>query len=105
MINTYWYEISKSSKHDLVTFCKRFRITFDEEPSIHGSLNDKLNEANLGSTLRQGLEDLFMLHNAGILITGGQSFGVMHYDNKYYFSISYSCGRKGSRANYNHRKT
>ncbi|GIY31477.1 ATP-dependent DNA helicase [Caerostris extrusa] len=50
----------KVIKDDLVTFGKRFRITFDEEPSIYGSLNDKLNEASLGSTLRQGLEDLFM---------------------------------------------
>ncbi|GIY52630.1 uncharacterized protein CDAR_584331 [Caerostris darwini] len=50
----------KVIKDDLATFGKRFRITFDEEPSIYGSLNDKLNEANLGSTLRQGLEDLFM---------------------------------------------
>ncbi|GIY57521.1 ATP-dependent DNA helicase [Caerostris darwini] len=94
----------KVIKDDLVTFGKTFRITFDEEPSIYGSLNDKLNEANLGSTLRQGLEDLFMVHNAGILITDGQSFGVMHYDNKYYFSNSHSCGRKGSRANDNHGK-
>ncbi|KAG8268496.1 hypothetical protein J6590_025814 [Homalodisca vitripennis] len=70
------------------------QITFDEEPSIYGNLNDKLNEANFGSTLRQGLEDLFMVHNAGILITGGQSFGVMHY----------SCGQKGSRANDNNGK-
>ncbi|GIY68550.1 ATP-dependent DNA helicase [Caerostris darwini] len=28
----------------------------------------------------------------------------MHYDNKYYFSNSHSCGRKGSRANDNHGK-
>ncbi|GIY85768.1 2-oxoisovalerate dehydrogenase subunit alpha, mitochondrial [Caerostris extrusa] len=42
----------------------RFRITFDEEPSIYGSLNDKLNEASLGSTLRQGLEDLFMSNDS-----------------------------------------
>ncbi|GIY15746.1 uncharacterized protein CDAR_266931 [Caerostris darwini] len=98
IIHTYWYEISKSFKEDLVTFGKRFRITFDEE------LNDKLNEANLGSTLRQDLEDLFMVPNPEILITDGQSFGVMHYDNKYYFSNSHSCGRKGSRANDNNGK-
>ncbi|KAG8319249.1 hypothetical protein J6590_095913 [Homalodisca vitripennis] len=86
---------------DLVVFSKKFQITCDEEPSIYGNLNDKLNEANFGSTLRQGLEDLFMVHNAGILITGGQSFGVMHYDNKYYFCNSHSCGQNGSRANDN----
>ncbi|GIY78098.1 uncharacterized protein CEXT_566231 [Caerostris extrusa] len=34
----------KVIKDDLVTFGKRFRITFDEESSIYGSLNDKLNE-------------------------------------------------------------
>lgn len=35
-------------QNDLFTFGKRFRITFDEEPSIYGSLNHKLNEANFG---------------------------------------------------------
>lgn len=70
----------------------------------YGSLNDKFNEANFGSTLRQSLEDLFMEHNADILLTGGQSFPVMHYDNNYYFSISYSCGQKGSKANDNNGK-
>lgn len=89
---------------DVVAFGKRFQITFDEEPSIYGCLKDKLNEANLGSTLRQGLEDLFMTHHAGILIADGQSFGVMHYDSKYYFSDSHSCGQKGSRANDNNGK-
>ncbi|GIY28084.1 uncharacterized protein CEXT_296801 [Caerostris extrusa] len=29
---------------------------------------------------------------------------VMHYDNKFYFSNSHSCGRKGSRANDSHGK-
>ncbi|KAK4872351.1 hypothetical protein RN001_014380 [Aquatica leii] len=89
---------------NLVAFGKRFRISFDKEPSIHGSLNNKLNEANFGSTLCQGLEDLFMVHNAGILITDGQSFGVMHHDDKYYFSNSYSCDQKASRANDNNGK-
>ncbi|GIY04090.1 uncharacterized protein CDAR_106671 [Caerostris darwini] len=37
----------KVIKIDLDTYSKRFRITFDEEPSIYGSLNDKLNEATL----------------------------------------------------------
>lgn len=44
------------------------------------------------------------LHNAGILITDGQSFGVMRHDDKYYFSNSHSCGPKGSRANDNNGK-
>lgn len=91
-------------KDDLTTFGKRFQITFDDEPSIYGILNNKLNEASLGKTLRQGLEDLFMVHNAGILITDGQSFGVMRHDDKYYFSNSHSCGPKGSRANDNNGK-
>lgn len=86
-------------KDDLFAFGKRFEITMEDDPNIYGNLSDKYNAEDLGRTLRQGLEDLFLSHSAGILITGGQSFGVMYYNDKYYFSNSHSCGQKGSRAN------
>lgn len=63
-------------KDNLIIFGKRFQINFADEPCIYGCLNDKVNKTNLGSTLRQGLEDLFAEHKAGILITSGKSFGV-----------------------------
>ena len=88
-------------KDDLMVFGKRFQITFLDEPSIYGSLCDKYNNEDFGRTLHQGLEDLFEVYSAGILITGGQSFGVMHSDGKYYFTNSHACGPKGSRANDN----
>ncbi|XP_044597317.1 uncharacterized protein LOC123273901 [Cotesia glomerata] len=86
-------------KDELFAFGKRFEITIEDDPNIYGNLCDKYNAEDLGRTLCQGLEDLFLSHSAGILITGGQSFGVMYYNDKYYFSNSHSCGPKGSRAN------
>ncbi|GFR06815.1 ATP-dependent DNA helicase [Trichonephila clavata] len=88
----------KVIKNDLVAFNKRFQINFDEEPRIYGNLNDQVNQANFGRTLRQGIDKLFEDHNAGILISEGRSFGVMRYDNKYYFSDSHSCDPKGANA-------
>ncbi|GFQ90532.1 uncharacterized protein TNCT_6071 [Trichonephila clavata] len=79
-------------KNDLGAFNRRFQINFDEEPRIYGNLNDQVNQANFGHTLRQGIDKLFEDSNAGILISEGRSFEVMHYDNKYYFSGSHSCG-------------
>ncbi|GFW12425.1 hypothetical protein TNCV_816781 [Trichonephila clavipes] len=58
-------------KDDLVTFNKRFQINFDEELRIYRSLNDQVNKANFGRTLRQGIDKLFEDHHTGILISEG----------------------------------
>lgn len=41
-------------------------------------------------------QDLFANPKAGILIAESKSLGVLHYDNKYYFTDSHSCGPKGA---------
>ena len=62
----------------LIIFNKRLQINFDEEPSVFGSLNDHANQSNFEFTLREGFEELFINHSAGILISEGKSFVVMH---------------------------
>ena len=71
-------------KDDLIIFNKRIQINFDEEPSIIGSLNDQVKHSNFGFTLREAFVELFINHRAGVLISEGKAFGVMHYNNKYY---------------------
>ncbi|KAG5680197.1 hypothetical protein PVAND_009722 [Polypedilum vanderplanki] len=41
---------------------------------------------------------LFIKHKAGILVCESKSLGLMHYDDKYYFTDSHSCGPAGASA-------
>ena len=81
----------------MIIFNKRFQINFDDESSIFGSLNDRSNQSNFAFTDREAFEEIFLNHNAGILILEGKLFGTTHY-NKYYFSESHSCGPNGPKS-------
>ena len=75
-----------------------FYIEYDQDPSLFGSLMDNKNEAGIGLTLHDALTRLFDGHAAGILISAGKSYAVMHYEERYYFADSHSCGPKGAPA-------
>lgn len=91
-------------KRDFIMYNRSFSIYYQEDSPFFGSLQDDVNDdSHKGDaiglrSLRKSLEKLFDSHSAGILITQSKSLGVLHYDNKYYFTNSHSCGAKGSRA-------
>lgn len=90
-------------KHDFIMYEKSFSIEYDEEPLLFGSIEDLTNRGNAGLMVREALSKLFETHSAGIMIAAAYSYGVMNYDDKFYFTDSHSCGPKGSRAGLNGR--
>ena len=84
---------------DMFLFDTLFGINYIVEPSFFGSLND-LQQANIGfgSTLNQGLQQLFANHQCGILIANNKSFAVMSFEGKFYLADSHSCGPSGTPA-------
>lgn len=80
---------------------KYFSIKYSDEPHLYGNLKDSVNQDNFGQKLSEALVELFQNHLTGILISAGKSYGVMHFNDKYYFTDSHSCGPKGATAGQN----
>ncbi|ABF70519.1 hypothetical protein [Trichoplusia ni ascovirus 2c] len=72
-------------------FGKTVSINYDEDTNLYGSLHDEFNTGEIGMTLKQAIETLFSDHSAGSLIASPKTYGVMKYDDKYYFTDSHSC--------------
>ncbi|GBP80295.1 hypothetical protein EVAR_37972_1 [Eumeta japonica] len=85
-------------RDELMAFNTAFKITHEANPSWCGSLQDKMNDGIQGKTLAIALDALFTDHRGGILIANSSAYGVLNYNNKYYFTNSHSCGKKGAAA-------
>ena len=85
-------------KNDITMFDNSFLIQFNEESDWYGRVMDSENDGVLNKTVLQSLNELFADHQAGLLISSSKSYGVIHYDGKYYFTYSHSCGPKGAPA-------
>lgn len=66
-------------KQDFVMFNKSFSNKYDDNTELYGGLHDDTNRDNIGMTLCQTPETLFVNHNEEILISLGKSLGIMHY--------------------------
>ncbi|KAG5685124.1 hypothetical protein PVAND_014320 [Polypedilum vanderplanki] len=75
-----------------------FALEYDDEWMCTGSLKDNINDGVIGRTLLNAIRMLFIDHNAGVLVCESKSLGLMHYDDKYYFTDSHSCGPAGASA-------
>lgn len=84
-------------KNDIIMYGKSFSIEFGNEANWFGSVKDRAN-TDIGKPVIQAFTELFHNHQAGLLISSGKSYGVMHYDDKYYFTDSHSCGPQGAPA-------
>ena len=85
-------------KNDLIVYDLNFSLEYEEYTNIFGNVQNNLNQNNNGMTLNEALLALFKHHQAGILIASSKSLGVMHYNEKFYFTDSHSCGPKGASA-------
>lgn len=94
-LNVADFDIIKDGIH---MFYENFRIEYDGETDIYGSLSDRANHGNIGYKLKDGILKLFEQHEAGILIANGKSFALIKSIDRYYFVDSHSCGPKGSTA-------
>lgn len=83
-------------KENVKMYGKRFSIDYDEDTLLFGSLQDTINTNNIGMTLISALTQLFDGYFSGILTASSKSVSVFHYEDKYYFADSHSCGPKGS---------
>ncbi|KAG5666270.1 hypothetical protein PVAND_017605 [Polypedilum vanderplanki] len=85
-------------KHDFIMYDNVFALEYDDEWVCTGSLQDNINDGVIGHTLLNAIRMLFIEHNAGVLVCESKSLGLMHYDDKYYFTDSHSCGPAGASA-------
>ncbi|KAG5674477.1 hypothetical protein PVAND_004445 [Polypedilum vanderplanki] len=85
-------------KHDFIMYDNVFALEFDDEWVCTGSLQDNINDGVIGRTLLNAIRMLFIEHKAGVLVCESKSLGLMHYDDKYYFTDSHSCGPAGASA-------
>jgi len=83
-------------KDDFLMYDAVFSLNYDDNWLCSGSLLDSINNGELGITLLAALKKLFREHNAGIIVAYSKSLGLMHYDEKYYFTDSHSCGPRGA---------
>ncbi|CAG9799443.1 unnamed protein product [Chironomus riparius] len=80
-------------------FENSFNINYAPESPFFGSLRDSVNAPpSVGQTLMASLQSLFESHSSGVLIAESLSLGVMHYNDRYYFTDSHSCGARGVKA-------
>lgn len=84
-------------KDEFRMFGSTFSIEYDVDSQLYGNMQDFQNR-EVGMTLLRALNVLFQNHNAGVLIVGGKSLGLLHYGNRYYFTDSYCCGPRGAPA-------
>ncbi|GBM01464.1 hypothetical protein AVEN_209285-1 [Araneus ventricosus] len=83
-------------RHDILMFDNAFVIEYDDlNGAFSGSLCDRENDGISFLNLRVSINLLIAEHNVGILIAAGSAYGLMYYDNKFYFTDSHSCGPKG----------
>lgn len=85
-------------KNDFLMFENAFSIIYADEPEIFGCLDDRMNRSDevAAKSLREGLEELFKNHSAGILIAVDKCFAAFHSGEYYYFADSHGCGPKGA---------
>lgn len=90
-------------KRDFIMYDNSFSIDIEEDSPYFGSLEDDKNDDDTlqdgvfgRRSLKRSLEMLFREHSAGILIAESKSLGVLHHNDKFYFTDSHSCGAKGS---------
>lgn len=83
-------------KYNLNVFGRSFKIQYNDDAEIYGSLNDQANIRNVGYKLIDGLDKLFETHTTGILIANSKSFAIIKSTDKFHFADSHSCGPKGS---------
>ncbi|GBM38275.1 hypothetical protein AVEN_17721-1 [Araneus ventricosus] len=85
-------------RHDILMFDNAFAIEYEDlNGALNGSLCDRENVGINFLNLRVSINLLFAEHNVGILIAAGSAYGIMYYDNVFYFTDSHSCGTKGKR--------
>lgn len=82
-------------KNEITMFGSRFSLQYDQDPTIFGSLYDSKNQ-DIGVSLHDGLQSLFVNHKAGVLISNSKSYALMKINDLFYFADSHSCGRKGA---------
>ncbi|GBO41872.1 hypothetical protein AVEN_143063-1 [Araneus ventricosus] len=83
-------------RHDILMFYNAFAIEYDDlNGAFNGSLCERENDGISFLNLRVSINLLFAEHNLGILISSGSAYGIMYYDNKFYFTDSHSCEPKG----------
>lgn len=88
-------------KDDFLMYEKSFSLEYDDNWLCHGNLMDKRNDDEVFKTLLAALVELFSEQNAGVIIAQYKCLGLMHYDGKYYFTDSHSCGPKGKPLTHN----
>ncbi len=88
-------------KQNFTMYQNQFSLHYDDDTDLFGSLQDSTNSDTVGKNLTEAIHSIFQHHGRGILITAGNPFGLMHHDEKYYFTDSHSCGPKGSPAKVN----
>ncbi|KAG5683578.1 hypothetical protein PVAND_012851 [Polypedilum vanderplanki] len=85
-------------KQDFIMYDNAFALEYDDNWLCAGSLQDNINDGVISHTLLNAIRMLFIDHNAGVLVCASKSLGLMHYDDKYYFTDSHSCGPAGASA-------
>lgn len=83
-------------KHDFLMYDNAFSLNYDHDWLCQGNLIDRKNDGVVGKTLLNAMRDLFSDRNTGILVGCSKSLGLMHLDDKLYFTDSHSCGPKGA---------
>lgn len=76
-------------------FGLEFEIRIALDPSIYGNMNDEMNIAGFGFSIRQGLLELFAHHSAGMLIVNSYAYGVFRKAGVFYFFDPHSTGAEG----------
>lgn len=90
------YLLARDLKHlkkNVTVNGEKYVATIDDDPAIFGVTH--VNETEFGSLLNLGIGLLFNNHSAGILIANGYSFGLLKFDESFFWFNSHSTNQKG----------
>ncbi|KAK2710518.1 hypothetical protein QYM36_011897 [Artemia franciscana] len=83
-------------KNHVLVFDHAISLDYSDNWLCQGNLIDCINDGVSYKSLLDALTNLFSEHNSGIIVALSMSLGLMHYDDKYYFTDSHSCGVLGA---------
>lgn len=71
-------------------FDKHFSIEYGENTIFYGNLQDSVNKDGVDMTLKDTIIAMLIIHHLSALIFGSYTLGVIHYENRYKFTLKRS---------------